>query len=125
MVKFYKTIAFILLLTLQACSSLPASNSLTSVTGVQNMEQALADLEDPQKQANFTQSIKHVVDVISSDSGYQRIPIDTPEEQEWFTARAFLLWDGMITQEQFVKFGIERFPQYKSSFSKVASLLEK
>lgn len=111
--------------TLQACSSLPASSSLISVAGVQNMDQAVSDLENPQKQSDFTQELQHVVNVVSKDSTYQRIPIDTPGDREWFTARAFLLWDGMITREQFVKFGVERFPQYESSFFKVASLLDK
>lgn len=123
MVKYLRVMVVALVLMLQACSSLPSNNSLTDVTGVENMEQALRHLEDPEHQTEFTKAMKYVADTVSQDPRYKRIPLDTPDLQEWFTARAFLLWDGQISKEQFIKFGTERFPQLESSFLKVASLL--
>ncbi len=123
MVKKLNILVILLVVMLQACSSLPSSDSLTSVVGVSNMEKALQDLEDPDKQAGFKEAINHVVSAISKDENYVRIPLNSQEQKEWFTARAFLLWDGEITKEQFIKFGKEAYPGYESSFTTIASLL--
>lgn len=121
--RYLKPLSLAFIIALQACSAIPSQSSLADVVGVENMSQAVEDLRNPQKQEEFTKKIKQVAHEISKDSTYIRIPLDTPEQQEWFTARAFLLWDGQITAGQFIQFGLERFPRYEASFTKVASIL--
>lgn len=111
------------LVMLQACSSLPSQNSLTSVVGVENMSQAVADLQNPQKQDEFSDAMRRVADEVSKDPSYERIPLDSSEEMEWFTARAFLLWDGQLSKQDFIALGTQRFPNLRVSFEKVASIL--
>jgi hypothetical protein len=88
-----------------------------------NVSAAIADANDPVVVEKFVKELAVIGDAASDDPNYKRIPLDTKEDQSWFTSVAFLLWDNQITREAFISEGITRFPEHKESFEYIAKKL--
>lgn len=104
-------ISVLSLLVLTACTNFTVS-------------QAIKDANDPKVIQAFETEILTIGKAASKDPNYIRIPLDSKEDQEWFTSLAFLLWDNKTTTDAFVKEGLTRFPQYKDSFEYIASKIQ-
>jgi len=100
-------IPMVVILLLTACASL-------------TVNQAIKDANDPEVVKTFEKEIMVIAKAASKDPNYTRIPLDSKEDQTWFTSLAFLLWDGKTTSDSFIEEGLTRFPEYKKSFVYIA-----
>jgi len=100
-------------------TALMLSLVLTACAGL-TVSQAIKDANDPKVIKAFEKEIMVIAKAASEDPNYKRIPLDSKNDQEWFTSLAFLLWDNKTTTEAFMKEGLTRFPEYKSSFVYIA-----
>ena len=64
-----------------------------------------------------------VIEDAKSDSTYKKIPLDSRADQRWFMETMFKAWEKEITKEEFIKIGLEKFPENKESFEFVANRL--
>lgn len=84
----------------------------------------ISHANDPERVKAFQERIVYVANEIEKLPNYQRIPLDTPEEQEWFAGIAFQYWDNQTTREEFISTGLKRFPDHRASFETVAEKLK-
>ena len=71
----------------------------------------------------FDSRMASMVQHVSADPTYRRIPLATPEDKQWFSQLAEDLYANKITKEQFVAEGVRKYPGYDASFSTVADLM--
>lgn len=112
MIRTVSPLIVALLLMVAGCASPPPPS------------ESLLHADDPAVQAAYKAQMEHAVDIVQATPNYKRIPLDTEEEQAWFTALTFLYWDNQITREEFIQEGLSRFPGYKASLELVADALK-
>ena len=71
----------------------------------------------------FVAWVEQVVDDTEADPDYQRIPLDTQDQIEWFEGLMFTAWDKRITPDQFVEQGLTKYPDYRESLEFIAARL--
>jgi hypothetical protein len=84
---------------------------------------APATAQDSAQQAAFTEKLSAVSNEIAQEPSYDRIPLETTEDQRWFTDLAYRYWNGGIKRDQFVAQGVARFPDHRRSFETLADKL--
>ena len=82
-----------------------------------------ATAQDAAQQAAFTEKLSAVSNEIAQERNYDRIPLETTEDQRWFTDLAYRFWNGGIKRDQFVAQGVARFPEHRRSFETLADKL--
>lgn len=98
---------------------------ITSCASPPSPSEGILHADDPKVVAAYKKRLEHVVAVAKATPNYERIPLDTEEEQNWFTTLTFKYWDGQITRSEFMQEGLSRFPDYKASLELVADELKK
>ncbi len=78
-----------------------------------------------QKDIAYKATMHKVGGIIKSDPNYQKLDLKTPELKNWFTDITYKLWDHQITRNQFVAFGLEKFPQRAYEFNLIADGISK
>ena len=86
---------------------------------------ATSEVEESEVEKAFDNWAISVIDDAKTDSSYKRIPLDSRADQRWFMELMFKAWEKKITKEEFIKIGIEKFPDNKESFEFVADRLPK
>ncbi|MDA3861928.1 MAG: hypothetical protein PF445_11960 [Melioribacteraceae bacterium] len=81
------------------------------------------NVEEPKEVTAFNNWAFSVIDDAKADSSYVRIPLDSKADQRWFMETMYKVWDKEITIEEFIKIGLEKFPNNKESFEFVADRL--
>jgi len=71
----------------------------------------------------FDNRMASMVQHVSADPNYRRIPLATMEDKQWFSQLVESLYGNKITKEQFVAEGVKKYPGYDASFSTVADLM--
>ncbi len=66
-----------------------------------------------------------VIDAAKTDSTYTRIPLNSKADQRWFMEIMFDAWSGKISKSEFVRKGLEKFPNSEKSFLFVADRFPK
>ena len=84
---------------------------------------ATNDVEESDEVKAFNSWAISVIDDAKADSNYKRIPLDSRADQRWFMETMFKAWEKKITKEEFIKIGIEKFPDNRESFEFVAARL--
>jgi len=84
---------------------------------------ATNDVEESDEVKSFNKWAISVIDDAKADSSYKRIPLDSKTDQRWFMETMFKAWEKKITKEEFIKIGIEKFPENRESFEFVANRL--
>ena len=75
--------------------------------------------EEPttEKKEAYEKTMREIASGIKDDSNYQRLSLDTPEKKEWFKKLTYRLWDRQITRQQFIKEGLDRYPNHGYEFN--------
>lgn len=84
---------------------------------------ATNDVEDSDEVKAFNKWAISVINDAKADSSYKRIPLDSRADQRWFMESMFDAWEKKITKDEFIKIGIEKFPDNRASFEFVAERL--
>ena len=84
---------------------------------------AINEVEETDEAKAFNKWTISVIDDAKSDSSYKKIPLDSRADQRWFMETMFKVWNKEITQEEFIRLGLEKFPDNKESFEFVANRL--
>jgi len=84
---------------------------------------ATNDVEESDEVKAFNNWAISVIDDAKADSSYKKIPLDSRADQRWFMETMFKAWNKEITKEEFIKIGVEKFPNNKGSFQFVADRL--
>lgn len=84
---------------------------------------ATNDVEESDEVKAFNKWAISVIDDAKADSSYKRIPLDSRADQRWFMETMFKAWEKKITKEEFIKIGVEKFPDNRESFQFVADRL--
>ena len=71
----------------------------------------------------FQRDLSQVAAELNNDPSYRRLPLEGPDDQQWFTELAYSLYKREISAAQFVAKGVERFPDYQDSFATIAKKL--
>lgn len=78
-------------------------------------------VEESDEVKAFNEWAFSVIDDAKADSSYKVIPLDSRADQRWFMETMFKVWEREITKEEFIKMGIEKFPNNRESFEFVAN----
>jgi len=81
------------------------------------------NVEESDEAIAFNNWALTVIDSAKADSSYKRIPLDSRADQRWFMELMFEAWEKKITKEEFIKTGLQKFPDNKESFEFVAEKL--
>ncbi len=81
------------------------------------------EVEETEEVKAFNNWAISVIDAAKVDSSYKKIPLDSRADQRWFMETMFKAWEKEITKEEFIKIGVEKFPDNKDSFQFVADRL--
>ena len=84
---------------------------------------ATSGVEESEVERAFDSWAISVIDDAKADSTYKRIPLDSRADQRWFMETMFKAWEKKITKEEFIKIGIEKYPENRESFEFVANRL--
>jgi hypothetical protein len=84
---------------------------------------APAGAQDSGSKAAFIEKMQQVSGEIAKDPGYDRIPLETAEEGQWFTDLAYRYWSKQISREQFIEQGVAKYPDNRRSFETLAAKL--
>jgi len=71
----------------------------------------------------FQRDLSQVAAELNNDPSYRRLPLEGPDDQQWFTDLAYSLYKREISAAEFVSKGVERFPDYQDSFATIAKKL--
>ena len=71
----------------------------------------------------FQRDLSQVSAELNNDPSYRRLPLEGPDDQQWFTDLAYALYKREISAAEFVSKGVERFPDYQDSFATIAKKL--
>ena len=71
----------------------------------------------------FQRDLSQVAAELNNDPSYRRLPLEGPDDQQWFTDLAYSLYKREISAAEFVSKGVERFPDYQDSFETIAKKL--
>jgi len=71
----------------------------------------------------FQRDLSQVAAELDNDPSYRRLPLEGPDDQQWFTDLAYSLYTREISAAEFVAKGVERFPDYQDSFATLAKKL--
>jgi len=74
-----------------------------------------------QKNSAYKNAMRKVGGIIKQDTNYQKLDLSTPELKDWFTDITYKLWDHQISKDQFIAFGLEKFPQHSYEFNLIAN----
>ena len=77
-------------------------------------------MTEAQKNKAYKNAMRQVGASIKQDLNYQKLDLSTPELKNWFTSITYKVWDHQISREQFVAFGLEKFPQHSYEFNQIA-----
>lgn len=77
-------------------------------------------MTEAQKNKAYKNAMRKVGESIREDMNYQKLDLSTAELKNWFTDITFRVWDHQISREQFVAFGLEKFPQHSYEFNMIA-----
>ena len=84
---------------------------------------ATSDAEETDEVKAFNNWAISVIDDAKADSSYKRIPLDSKADQRWLMETMFKAWEKEITKDEFIKIGLEKFPENRTSFEFVANRL--
>ncbi|MCO4203295.1 hypothetical protein [Aeromonas taiwanensis] len=73
----------------------------------------------------FQSDMVSATKITLADDSYHRIPLDSPEVQQWFLDITKLYWHGNIELDDYVFLGKNKFPAYEDSFIKFAKNLNR
>jgi len=59
------------------------------------------------------------------DPRYKKLALDTPEKKAWFKQLLYRLWDRQITRAEFIKEGLQRYPDRAYEFRFIANGFQK
>jgi hypothetical protein len=82
-----------------------------------------ANAQDSAPQAAFIEKLSAASNQIAQDPSYARIPLETTEDQRWFTDLAYRYWNGGIKRDEFVAQGVAKYPDHRRSFETLADKL--
>ena len=83
------------------------------------------ELPTPKKESIFKKSMMQIALETRKDPKYKRLALDTSEEKRWFKELLYRLWDRQITRNEFIKMGLERYPDKEYEFRFIAEGLQK
>ena len=79
--------------------------------------------QDADREAAFIDKLQRVSSEIAQDPSYDRIPLETTDDQQWFTDLAYRYWNKQISRDQFVEQGVAKYPDNRRSFETLAAKL--
>lgn len=119
MMRQHLIIASLLAWSFSGCTS--SMNVLSEPTQPTQMTQTVAtqQYEEPSNAKNeaYGNTMRKIASGIKDDSNYKRISLDTPEKKEWFKKLTYRLWDRQITRQQFMKEGLNKYPDHGYEFN--------
>lgn len=78
-------------------------------------------MTDAQKHAVYRSTMRKVGTDIKQDFSYQKLDLSTPELKNWFTDITYKLWDHQISKNQFIAYGLRKFPAHQYEFNVIAN----
>jgi hypothetical protein len=75
---------------------------------------------EEEKQAAYKTAMRNVGMTIKKDANYKKLDLSTPELKEWFTDITYKLWDRQISRAQFIKEGLQKYPDRAYEFNVIA-----
>lgn len=100
------------------------ANSLSQRYGIDIMSR-INIANDFEKRIQFQEKINSISKDILEIPNYKRIPIDSDQDQDWFTTQAFLYWDEKSTKEEFISNGVKKYPEYRETFEYLSDKIRK
>ena len=79
-----------------------------------------SEVSKTEKEEAFDEWFCTVIDSAKIDSAFVNIPLEKNSEKRWFMKLMYHAWEKRITKNEFIKLGIEKYPEYKSSFLFIA-----
>jgi hypothetical protein len=82
-----------------------------------------ADKYSDEQLKDFKEKIAEIAKISQEDPRYNRIPLDSTEDQKSFLEIALEYWTGDMDRDQFISEGNRRFPGHQYEFNVVADHL--
>jgi hypothetical protein len=123
---FILTTASLLLFT--GCSN-PMSSAAPRIVHKDTVHTDAAATLEPQpiqtsvssKEAKFHSAMIAVAKSTKTDPRYRKLGLQSHEEKIWFKDLMYKLWDRQITRQDFIRQGVQKYPDHRYEFTYIAN----
>lgn len=81
---------------------------------------------DPEKVKLYREDMRYLVKEIEENQpNYKHLPLIKKADFDWFYIETYSVWEKSASKNQFIKNGLQRYPEYRKSLEYLADHLTK